>query len=82
VRDNPDFAPSVDFSFAAQSDSYRSHSDIIVHVDSDGQKAIAIGGNVNQSVAISEYDLAPGDFLAPTRHTFALLANRADQVDL
>jgi hypothetical protein len=82
VRDNPDFAPSVDFGFAAQSDSYRSHSDIIVHVDSEGQKAIAIGGNVNHSLAISEYDLAPGDFLAPTRHTFALLANRADEIAL
>lgn len=81
VRDNPDFAPSVDFDFAAHSDSYRSHSDIIVHIDSEAQKAIAIGGNVGHSVGIAEYDLAPGDFLAPTRHTFALLVNRADELD-
>lgn len=80
VRDNPDFAPAVDFDFAAHSDSYRSHSDIIVHIDSAAQKAIAIGGNVGHSVGIAEYDLAPGDFLAPTKHTFALLVNRADEV--
>lgn len=81
VRDNPDVAPSVDFDFASHSDSYRSHSDIIVHVDSEAQKAIAIGGNVGHSVGIAEYDLAPGDFLAPTQHTFALLVNRADDID-
>jgi hypothetical protein len=80
VRDNPDFAPSVDFEFAAHSDSYRSHSDIVVHVDSEGQKLIAIGGNVSQSVAIAEYKLAPGDFLSPAGQTFALLVNRADDV--
>lgn len=80
VRDNPDFAPSVDFELAAHSDSYRSHSDIVVHIDSEGQKLIAIGGNVSDSMAISEYDLAPGDFLAPRGHTFALLVNRADDV--
>lgn len=80
VRDNPLFAPSVDFELAAQSDSYRSHSDIVVHVDSEGQKLIAIGGNVGDSLAVAEYDLAPGDFLAPTRNTFALLVNRADAV--
>jgi hypothetical protein len=78
VRDNPEFAPAVDFELAARSDSYRSHSDIVVHVDSQAQKAIAIGGNVGHSVGLSEYDLAPGDFLAPTQHTFALLVNRAD----
>ncbi|MGM9490385.1 DUF2272 domain-containing protein [Ideonella sp. YS5] len=80
VRDNPDFAPSVDFEAAAHSDSYRSHSDIIVHVDSVGQRAVAIGGNINDSISISEFDLAPGDFLAPTGNAFALLFNRADDV--
>jgi hypothetical protein len=80
VRDNPHFAPSVDFDIAAHLDSYRSHSDIIVHIDSAGQKAIAIGGNVSDSIAVNEYDLAPGDFLAATQHTFALLVNRADQI--
>lgn len=80
VRDNPLFAPAVDFSLAAQIDSYRSHSDVIVHIDSEAQKAIAIGGNLGDSVSIAEYDLAPGDFLAPTRHAFALLVNRADAV--
>jgi hypothetical protein len=29
-------------------------------------------------MGISVYDLAPGDFLAGTRHTFALLRNRTD----
>lgn len=80
VRDNPEFAPNVDYEYAAGSDSYRSHSDVIVHIDSANQKAIAIGGNLGHSVAIAEYDLAAGDFLAPTKHTFALLVNRADDV--
>ena len=80
VRDNPDIAPTVDFHYASENRSYRSHSDIIVHIDSEAQKAIAIGGNVGHSVAITEYDLAPGDYLAATRHTFALLVNRADEI--
>lgn len=78
VRDNPQFAPAVDYDLAAVQDSYRSHSDIIVHVDSERNLAIAIGGNLGDSVSIARYALAPGDFLAPTDHTFALLCNRTD----
>jgi hypothetical protein len=80
VRDNPEFAPNVDFDFARGSDAYRSHSDVIVHIDSAKQRAAAIGGNLSDSVSLTFYDLAPGDFLAPTRHTFALLRNRADEI--
>lgn len=78
VRDNPDHGPAIDYEAARQSDSYRSHSDIIVHIDDAGQQAVAIGGNVSHSVGIALYDLAPGNFLAPTRSTFALLTNRTD----
>jgi hypothetical protein len=78
ARDNPDFAPVVTFDVAAQLDSYRSHSDVVVHIDSEHQRLLAIGGNVSDSVSISVYDLAPGDFLADTQHTFALLHNRTD----
>jgi hypothetical protein len=78
ARDNPSFAPSVDFDVASKLDSYRSHSDIIVHIDSAKQRAVAIGGNVSNSVGITIYDLAPGDFLKPTHNTFALLRNTTD----
>jgi hypothetical protein len=78
VRDNPNFAPAVTFDVAAALDSYRSHSDIVVQVDSAKQRVLAIGGNVSDSVGVTIYDLAPGDFLADTRHTFALLKNRTD----
>lgn len=78
VRDNPEHGPVVDFDVAARLDSYRSHSDIVVRIDSERQRLLAIGGNVGHSVGISVYDLAPGDFLSSTRHTFALLRNRTD----
>lgn len=78
VRDNPDHGPNVDFDVAARLDSYRSHSDIVVRIDSANQRLLAIGGNVSQSVGVAVYDLAPGDFLDDTRHTFALLRNRTD----
>lgn len=78
VRDNPDFAPAVTFDVAAKLDSYRSHSDIVVAIDSAKQRLLAIGGNVSDSVGVSIYDLAPGDFLSDSKHTFALLRNRTD----
>ena len=78
ARDNPEYAPVVDFDVAARLDSYRSHSDVVVSVDSERQRLLATGGNVGDSMGISVYDLAPGDFLAGTRHTFALLRNRTD----
>jgi hypothetical protein len=78
VRDNPNFAPAVDFDVARLQESYRSHSDIVVHIDSEKNLAVAIGGNLSDSVSLALYDLGPGDFLAPTRHTFALLRNRTD----
>lgn len=78
ARDNPDHGPIVTFDVASQHDDYRSHTDIVVHIGSDRQRLLAIGGNVGHSVSIAVYDLAPGDFLSDTRHTFALLHNRTD----
>lgn len=78
VRDNPTFAPAVTFDVAAGLDSFRSHTDIVVQIDSERQRLLAIGGNVSNSVSISVYDLAPGDFLSNSQHTFALLHNRTD----
>lgn len=74
-RDNPDYAPAVNFDVAAKLNAYRSHTDIIMQIDSSRNKIIAIGGNVSQSVKIAEYDLTPGDYADDTRHTFALLKN-------
>ncbi len=78
-KDNPMFAPVVDFDVARTRNSYRSHCDIIMQIDSPGQRLVAIGGNVSHSVGATIYDLAPGDFLAPTNHVFALLANITDE---
>jgi hypothetical protein len=77
-RDNPDFAPDVDFDVASNTESYRSHCDIIMQIDSAKQRLIAIGGNVRHSVHHVFYDLAPGDFLDDTQHTFAVLRNITD----
>ena len=77
-RDNPEFAPSVNFDVASALDSYRSHCDIIMKVDLANQRILAIGGNVSQSVNIAVYDLAAGDLLAGTQHVFALLHNITD----
>ncbi|WP_235112876.1 DUF2272 domain-containing protein [Acaryochloris sp. 'Moss Beach'] len=77
-RDNPLHAPAVDFDVATSQDSYRSHTDVIMHIDSTNNRIVAIGGNVGHSVKIAEYDLTFGDFAAETRHTFALLKNIAD----
>ncbi len=77
-RDNPNFAPAVDFDVAKGLNSYRSHCDIIMQIDSKAQKVVSIGGNVSSSVSITEYDLAPGDLLAGTKNVFALLGNMTD----
>jgi hypothetical protein len=78
ARDNPGIGPVVNFDVAKSLDSYRSHTDIVVHIDSAKQRLLAIGGNLSDSVGIAFYDLAPGDFLADTNNTFALLRNRTD----
>lgn len=79
-RDNPTHGADVDFDHAQRHDSFRSHTDIVVRIDSDRQKLVAIGGNVSHSVKIAEYDLSPGDFADDTNHTYAILKNITDGV--
>jgi hypothetical protein len=79
ARDNPEHGPVVTFDVAARLDDYRSHSDVVVRIDSEKQRLLAIGGNVGDSVSVAVYDLAPGDFLSDARHAFALLHNRTDE---
>lgn len=78
ARDNPQYLPQITYEIASKIESYRSHTDLIVHIDSAQRRAIAIGGNVSDSVGLAYYDLAPGDFLDETKHTFALLRNMTD----
>ena len=78
-RDNPNFAPSVDFEVARQLDSFRSHTDVVMSIDRERNKIIAIGGNVSDSVRIATYDLTHGNFADDTRNTFAILRNMTDQ---
>nr|WP_281357727.1 DUF2272 domain-containing protein [Aromatoleum diolicum] len=63
-----------DFDDAETSDSFKSHTDIIVSVDSDS--VLAIGGNVRQSVSISRYDKTGAGFLAATNGVFMHMVNR------
>jgi len=77
-RDNPSYAPEVDFEIARHQNAYRSHTDVIMHIDRDAGKIYAIGGNVSHSVKIAMYDLTHGNYAADTRHTFALLKNITD----
>lgn len=79
ARDNPSFGPEVSFDIAANLDAYRSHTDIVMQIDSENQILRAIGGNVGHSVDIARYDLAPGDFLASTKNVFAILRNITDE---
>jgi hypothetical protein len=78
-RDNPTHGANVDYDFAASSDAYRSHTDIVMKIDSENNKLLAIGGNVGHSVKIATYDLTQGDFADDSHHTFAILKNMTDQ---
>lgn len=60
---------------AAHTDSFKSHCDIIISVNSDF--ALAIGGNVSQSVNITRFEKSNAGFLLPSRQAFMLMANRA-----
>lgn len=79
-RDNPLQGADVNFDHAQRHDAFRSHTDIVVRIDSERDKLVAIGGNVSHSVKIAEYDLAPGDFVEDTNHTYAILKNITDGI--
>lgn len=68
----------VTFETATATGEFKSHCDIVVAIDSPNFKLLTIGGNVGHSVAITEYPLGPGDFLAANSGVFALLANMTD----
>ncbi|HUD28382.1 MAG TPA: DUF2272 domain-containing protein [Novosphingobium sp.] len=68
----------IDFDTAAERDSFKSHCDIVVAIDSLGDELLAIGGNVAHSVSVTRYKLTAGDFLADADGVFALLANVTD----
>jgi hypothetical protein len=68
----------VTFEMARATGEFKSHCDIVVGIDSPNFKLITIGGNVGHSVAITEYPLGAGDFLAANSGIFALLANMTD----
>lgn len=72
--------PDVDYDFARVEDSFSSHSDVVVRIDSDRNKLLAIGFNLSHSCRIEEYDLAPGDFADDTKRVYAILKNITDGV--
>lgn len=59
---------------AAHDDSFKSHSDIIISVNSDF--VLAIGGNVSQSVSITRYEKSGAGYLLPTKQVFMLMENK------
>lgn len=62
------------FDDAIHQDSFKSHCDVVVRVTASN--VLAIGGNVNQSVSITAYDLTESGFLADRNEVFAHLVNR------
>ncbi|MBX2798043.1 MAG: DUF2272 domain-containing protein [Myxococcales bacterium] len=78
-RDNPNVAPSIDFDAARNTDSYHSHTDVVMHLDPDSATIVAIGGNLSHSVRITKYGLTDTGYAADSRHTFALLRNITDE---
>lgn len=62
-----------DFADAEASDSFKSHTDIVVSVSPDF--VLAIGGNVEHSVAITRYAKKPSGFLSGDGGVFVLLGN-------
>ncbi len=63
-----------DFEDAEASDSFKSHSDIVVSVQPDF--VLAIGGNVGNSVNITRYKKTGAGFLAPQDAVFIHMVNR------
>ncbi|APO72199.1 hypothetical protein IE4872_PD01678 (plasmid) [Rhizobium gallicum] len=78
ARDNTNFGPLVTYDVARQLDTYRSHTDIVVQVDTVNNVLLAIGDNVSNSVSVTKYALAPGDFVSDSGLTFAILKNITD----
>jgi hypothetical protein len=64
-----------DFDDAETSDSFKSHTDIIVSVSPDF--VLAIGGNVRQSVSITRYEKTGAGFLAAEDGVFIHMVNQA-----
>ncbi len=67
---------NVDFEYAAQHDSFKSHCDIIVRIKEE--VVVTIGANVSHSVKRTEYDRTPTGFLDDTKNVYALLVNLHD----
>ena len=63
------------FDDAIGDDGFKSHCDIVVRVTPD--TVDAIGGNVNNSVSITTYQVTQSGFLADRDQVFAHLVNRA-----
>lgn len=62
-----------DFAEAEASDSFKSHTDILVSVGTD--EVMGIGGNVSDSVGITTYRKRQSGFLSEDKGVFILMAN-------
>lgn len=62
------------FEDAEHSDSFKSHTDVVVSVSPDF--VLAIGGNVSNSVGLSRYDKEPSGHLANSGGVIVLMENR------
>jgi hypothetical protein len=63
----------ISFEQAATSDAFKSHTDIIVAVHADG--VYAIGGNVSNSVNVTQYAKTAAGYIDEKGGVFALLVN-------
>lgn len=62
------------FQDVESSDSFKSHSDIIVSIQPDF--VLAIGGNINNSVSISKYPKEPSGYLSGSEGAIVLMVNQ------
>jgi hypothetical protein len=65
---------TISFEQAAMSDSFKSHTDVIVAIHADA--VYAIGGNVSNSVSVTRYPKTDSGHLSDVNGVFALLVNK------
>lgn len=70
----------VDFEYASTHNAFKSHCDIIIDINSDF--ALAIGGNVSDSMNMTKYALTDNGYLSNGKGVYALLSNNvSDRIE-
>lgn len=65
--------PPVDYDFAANNDSFKSHCDIVISIRND--HVSTLGGNVSHTVKRTNYPISTDGYLTGGNRAYALLRN-------